>query len=277
MAGLRSVIFYFSQVVTGNTEKIARHVAKGLSKGSQLCDLVKLTKYQEDLRMFEEFPFQEYDLIGFGTPVYYFHPPYHLLFELKHLTSMEDKFGFLFCTSGGNPGSTLHQMKEALEHTGLKIIEGEDQWLGKDVHQMYRNQPNSNGHYGWLPSSEDHPNEDELKEAVKFGENLIKKALNPDVKEKEDFWDKENESAKMWSWEGIQEWFPEFELKSIECNRCGVCAQVCPWDAIVLDPYPQWTKDCDRCYICDLKCPQEAIQCDFSEQIAYLEGLMKKS
>jgi len=273
---ISSVIFYFSQVVTGNTKRIAEKIAEGLRSSQNACELIPLTKYETDLKLIQSFSFEKCNLIGVGVPVYYFHPPYHVVKELRSFPSLEGKKGFLFCTSGGNPGSTLFQMKEILNKKGLKIIDGEDKWMGWDVHQMYAHQPNSNGHYGWLPSSHGHPNKDELEDARQFGMRLIQKILDPSTPEKQDFWSKENFSAKMWSFEGIQSWFPKFNLVEEKCNRCGLCADVCPWDAIVLDPFPSWIKDCDRCYICDLKCPQRAIQCDFSKQIAYLEELMKK-
>ena len=124
MTIISSVIFYFSQVVTGNTKQITEKIAEGLSKNENRCDLVRLKKYNRDLEIIKNFNFDEYDLIGFGVPVYYFHPPYHILFELKSFPSLKGKDGFLYCTSGGNPGSTLHQMKKGLEHTSLKIIDG---------------------------------------------------------------------------------------------------------------------------------------------------------
>jgi ferredoxin/flavodoxin len=272
---IHSVIFYFSQVVTGNTKRITEKIAEGLRLGGK-CELVPLKKYQNDLELIKGFNFKQYDLIGIGVPVYYFHPPYHILFELEHFPPLHDKKGFLFCTSGGNPGSTLYQMKKVLDKKGLKIIDGCDKWIGWDVHQLYARQENSNGLYGWLPSSYGHPNEYELNQAKEFGKSLIKKMLDPKIPEKIDFWSQENESAKMWSWKGIQKWFPEFKINKEKCTRCGLCAQICPWDAIIIDPYPQWIKDCDRCYICHLKCSENAIECDFSKQIEYLESLMNK-
>ena len=277
MTILKSVIFYYSQVVTGNTEKIAEKIAEGIQSVGSECDLIKLTKYNKDLELFKSFPFDKFDLIGIGVPVYYFHPPYHILFELEHFPYLNGVKGFLFCTSGGNPGSTLFQMKSILNKKGIKIIDGCDKWIGWDVHQMYARQKNSNGHYGWLPTSYGHPNSEELNFAFRFGKQLIKKALNLTIIEKTDFWSIENKSAKMWSWKGIQSWFPKFEIDEQKCTKCGLCAEICPWDAIKLDPFPKWIKDCDRCYICDLKCPENAIKTDFTKQINYLDKLMKKS
>ena len=266
---IKCIILYFSQVVTGNTKKIAESIADGIRMNGGNCDLLHLKKMKEDLKIIQSINFKKYDLFGLGVPVYYFHPPYHILFELEQYPDLSGLKGFLFCTSGGNPGSTLHQMKVILKRKGLKIIDGYDKWIGWDVHQMYGN------FGGSLPSSRGHPNDEELALAVEFGKNLVIKTQDPNIPEKE-FWNKENPSAKMWTFERMQTWFPEFHLNKEKCTKCGYCAEICPVDSIVLDPYPTWTKPCDRCYICDLKCPTQAIECDFSEQIAYLEGLMKK-
>ena len=263
---MKSIILYYSQCVTGNTEKIA----EGLRSGGNTCDLVKLTKYASDVELVKSIDFKTYDLLGIGVPVYYFHPPYHIIDLLHEFPALDGLKGFLFCTSGGNPGSTLYQMKVILDQKGLKIIDGYDRWIGHDVHQMYSRQG------GHLKSSDGHPDEEELREARVFGEKLIERSEDPDVREKDDFWDRENPSAKMWSFEGIQEWFPEFEIDDEKCNRCGQCAKICPVDAIVLDPYPAWVKDCDRCYICELKCPEGAIVCDWTPQCDYIEGLIVK-
>ncbi|MBD3195975.1 MAG: hypothetical protein GF317_13015 [Candidatus Lokiarchaeota archaeon] len=272
---INSVIFYYSQIVTENTKRVAENIAIGLRRNNNKCKLVRLTKFDQDIELLQSFAFDHYDLIGFGVPVYYFHPPYHIKFELKKLPSLKGRKGFLFCTSGGNPGSTLQQIKMVLKAKDLHIIDGCDKWKGLDVHQMYANQPNSNGGVGWLPSSFGHPTTEELGEARKFGEKLIDKMNSSKRIAEKKFWARDNPSAKMWSWEGIQEWFPKFHLNKQKCTKCGICAKICPWDAIKLTPYPEWIKKCDRCYICELKCPENAIECDFTDQIEYLENLMR--
>ncbi|MHA1144141.1 MAG: EFR1 family ferrodoxin [Candidatus Helarchaeota archaeon] len=267
---IKSVILYFSQVVTGNTKRIAEKIAEGIRSTGSTCELVHLKKFKDDLGIIKKMDFHQYDLIGLGVPVYYFHPPYHILFELKEYPSLNGLKGFLFCTSGGNPGSTLHQMKVILKNKGLQVIDGRDDWIGWDVHQMY-------GHMGgWLPSSRGHPDEQELNEAHEFGRTMVQKCLNQSTPEKQ-FWEKDNPSAKMWTFEYMQEWFPEFHLEEEKCTKCGYCAEICPVDSIVLDPFPTWTKDCDRCYICELKCPTKAIWCDWTKQRKYLDDLMSKA
>ena len=46
-----------------------------------------------------------------------------------------------------------------------------------------------------------------------------------------------------------------------KCNRCGICAKVCPADNITFtDGRPVWNKRCEQCFACLQWCPQEAIQ-----------------
>jgi flavodoxin/ferredoxin len=272
---MKSAIFYFSQIVTKNTEKIAKSIAEGLRTDNNICELFHLKKLKSGLKLIKTFPFDDYDLIGIGVPVYYFHPPYSIYLWLKDFPDLNNykTKGFLFCTSGGNPGSTLYQMKRILKKKCLKIIDGYDRWRGWDVHQMYGNMG------GYLPSSKGHPDKKELKEAKNFGLNLLKKLKNPNVQEKTGFWKKENEASKMWTYEYMQEWFPKLPCKfyEVKCTQCGFCAEICPVDKIIMDPFPKFLDiACNRCYICELKCPENAFECNWEKQREYLENLMNK-
>jgi len=235
---------------------------------------VQFVKLEDDLELIENLNFKNYDLIGIGTPVYYFFPPYHLFEVFKAFKDLNHAKGFLFCTSGGNPGAALFKIKQVLDKKGLRIIEGYDRWIGLDQHRCYMHFEQSA-----LPRSIGHPNEKELAEAREFGRNLIAKALDPNTPEKVDFWTKDNDWAKF-GWKGRTEpfmelWFPDFHLNQEKCTQCVQCASFCPVDAITLDPYPIWVKECDRCYLCDLYCPEQVIECDWSKQTAFMEKILK--
>jgi MinD superfamily P-loop ATPase len=46
-----------------------------------------------------------------------------------------------------------------------------------------------------------------------------------------------------------------------KCNKCGICAKVCPAQNITLtDGKPVWNHKCEQCYACIEWCPQAAIQ-----------------
>ncbi|MHA1728752.1 MAG: EFR1 family ferrodoxin [Promethearchaeota archaeon] len=266
--GINSVIFYFSQ--SGNTEKIAEKIGEALNTGENKCTLVKFSKLKEDIKTVNEFNFSNFDLIGIGTPVYYFHPPFHILEIIKNFPRLKGYNGFLFCTSGGNPGSTLHRMKITLDKKGLKIIDGNDQFFGLDKHQFYRDFD-----YYYPPSVNRHI-EEGFNNAYRFGKGLIKKMLSRNTHEKTDFWKRDSLIARLLTYEMLNKEFPKFKIRTEKCNKCGICAEICPVDSIVMDPYPKWNVFCDRCYICEIKCPENAIECDWDWMVEFMNGLLKK-
>ena len=265
---IKSVIFYFSQ--SGNTKKYTEQIAEGLSEGANTCELVRFKKLQQDLGLIKSFNFVDYDLIGFGIPVYYFKPPFHILDILRALPSLKGRRGFLFCSSGGNPGATLHKMKEITDEKGLEIIAANDSFVGLDKHPLYRD-------FDYvLPSSIGHPSEADLREARAYGKVLLEKADQPTVPEELNCRTHDSEFAKMTTFEGLNSIFPKFKLNKEKCIQCGSCAETCPVDAIVLDPYPQWVKQCDRCYLCEMWCPEKAIECRWTFQVEVMNRLMRK-
>ena len=264
---MKVVIFYFSQTL--NTKKYAEKIAEGIREIGHQCQLIRFKKKDNDIELIKKFDFS-YDLIGFGTPVYYFHPPYHILDILEQLPSLEGKRGFLFCTSGGNPGSTLNQIKMITDKKGLKIIDGSDKFIGFDRHPLYRD-------FDFIyPPSKGHPTEEDLENAKKWAMQMMKKAENPNIPEKIDFHARDSEYAKMQTLKMINRTYPKFNLNEKKCIQCEACVELCPVDCIIMDPFPTWTKTCDRCYLCQMECPEQAIECDWQWQADHMTSLMKK-
>ena len=58
---------------------------------------------------------------------------------------------------------------------------------------------------------------------------------------------------------------PEIDLQ--QCTRCGLCAQICPAQALALDenrqPYFDNPQACTFCTACEDVCPAGAIRCAF--------------
>jgi ferredoxin len=45
-----------------------------------------------------------------------------------------------------------------------------------------------------------------------------------------------------------------------KCDKCGLCEQICKFDALKLKPYPCFDRNkCIRCYGCYEVCPKDAI------------------
>ena len=208
---MKVVIFYFSQTL--NTKKYAEKIAEGIREIGHQCQLIRFKKKDNDIELIKKFDFS-YDLIGFGTPVYYF------LDILEQLPSLEGKRGFLFCTSGGNPGSTLNQIKMITDKKGLKIIDGSDKFIGFDRHPLYRDfdfipQLRSNISNGIRTSG--HPTEEDLENAKKWAMQMMKKAENPNIPEKIDFHARDSEYAKMQTLKMINRTYPKFNLNEKKC------------------------------------------------------------
>jgi len=63
-------------------------------------------------------------------------------------------------------------------------------------------------------------------------------------------------------------------VKKNKCKKCGICANVCPVDAITLQPYPRFNrKKCVLCYCCHENCPYNAIKLNKSQIIKSIEKL----
>lgn len=50
------------------------------------------------------------------------------------------------------------------------------------------------------------------------------------------------------------------ELNRDACTQCGLCAEACPAEAVVLSPWPEFTSACMDCMTCHRLCPEHAIE-----------------
>lgn len=265
---IKCVIFYFSQ--SGGTKKISEIIARELNSAGYQCDLVRLTTLQKDLALIRSFHFDEYRIIGFGTPVYYFQPPQHLCQVLEAMPDLSGRRGFLFTTSGGSPGSTLYQMQRILSPKNLDIIAGNDRIVCCDRHPFYRD-------FGYVfPPSIGHPDPADLEKASQFGADVAGLIADTTARLRAPFWKRDSTFARCCSHKNLNTYFPEIRLNDARCNRCGLCVSICPLENIVLDPFPKWLHACNRCYCCELGCPTRAIECDWDGWADVMNVLLKK-
>lgn len=144
---MKTAIIYKS-IHHGNTKKIAEVMAKTLK-----ADLVDLKDAHPDI-------IKEYDLIGFGSGIYYYRPHKKLRKFVEGLDKVENKKTFTFITSGnGKPNKWLN---EKLSKKGFKVL-GDFECKGFDT-------------YGPLKLVGGHnkgqPNEDDFKDAESFAKSL---------------------------------------------------------------------------------------------------------
>ncbi len=243
---MKAVIVYFSQ--TGNTEKVARAIAKGIKSTNNSCILTTLKEVVLE-------KLKDYDLIGIGTPVFYFQEPWNIRDFIKKLSFLKDKSSFIFCTHGGQDANTLPRMAKELKENGLLVLGGLST-RGYDSFQPYIEFDYSKGH----------PDEKDLKEAEGFGREMVKNYKL--VKEKNQlnilpvfkFKFSLLHLTSLWlTKERVNRHLPRIEVNKEKCIKCGECAKICPSGVIELKPYPIRKKDCIRCYYCEKICPEEAI------------------
>jgi len=122
---MKALIIYIS-VHHGNTEKVANVMAN-------ILDASLLQVKQVDASMLEQ-----YDLIGFGSGIYFGKHHKNLLDFVDKLPLIQNKKAFIFSTSGLRKIRFIHNfdkpLKEKLQRKGFDII-GEFSCRGYDTSQ----------------------------------------------------------------------------------------------------------------------------------------------
>jgi flavodoxin len=146
---MKSIVIYYSE--TGNTEKVARAIARGL--GSECKKLNEIAPE----KLFE------FDLICFGTPVHGFAPAKPVKEFLEKLPNLAGKRGAGFCTMhAGGDRAALKIIKEVLEAKGISFLGG---FSCKGLSRLV-------GNIGPRIFNPGKPDEKDLKEAEDFGARL---------------------------------------------------------------------------------------------------------
>jgi flavodoxin len=151
----KNTIIYVS-IHHGNTEKVAKTFAKVLN-----ADLKKPEQIHPN-------GLSNFDLIGFGSGIY-FGKHHKSLLEFAEKLPPTDKKAFIFSTNGGNIGKmkpeNFHKpLKAILTAKGFNIV-GEFNCAGFDTYGLLKL-------VGGI--SKGRPNEEDLKNAESFAENLRK-------------------------------------------------------------------------------------------------------
>lgn len=260
---MKSIIIYFSQ--TGNTEKVALYIQKGLKEVTGQCDIVKI-KDASPHRL------KEYDLIGFGSPVIGSpkigtEPPSFRAF-LKDLRFVGGKQAFAFCTHGTHSEVFFPRVVRLLKHRGMTVI-GTRDWYGS-VYLLYMPKP--------YPT-DGHPDAIDLQEAEEFGREMAERSrrissgetglippvpkmpgripVPPRVPGQPSLRDRE--------FSEMLEYHPE------KCRypKCQLCMENCPVNGIDLSVNPpDIAKPCMNCMFCAEICPTGALDNSAYNQFA---------
>jgi len=156
----KALIAYLSQ--GGTTRSVSEQILKGLSEEQIQVDLY-------DIADGPIFDISSYDMIGIGSPVYIYRPPFKVVEFIKSLPDLDGLPFFTFVLYGTKPGTTGNVLRNLLTIKGAREI-GYAKFKGADFFVGYLQR-------GYL-FSPDNPNNNELEIANSFGKPYHKK--NPD-------------------------------------------------------------------------------------------------
>jgi flavodoxin/NAD-dependent dihydropyrimidine dehydrogenase PreA subunit len=240
------VVFYS---LTRTTAQVAERIAAGLcSTGMQ----VELCNLRDD-----RFPSAEgYDLLGIGTPTYYYRPPFNVIDYLEQLPSLAGKPAFVFALHGSYLGDCGNLVRQILNRKGAREL-GYCHCFGADLFLGYLKE-------GYLFSPE-HPTRKELAEAETFGRTVAAGLAGSPVPETAPdpgpaiLYRLERWLTNRWLVEQVYSRL--FRVSRKKCTSCGLCMKRCPTKNIARDRRgrPVWGRNCLLCLQCEMHCPEEAI------------------
>lgn len=243
----KCLMVYFSQGQT--TARVAESIATGLRAAEYQVDLY-------NLRDGEVPGLDGYDLLGIGSPAYYYRPPFNVTEYVRGLPKLEGMPAFVFVLHGTMPGDAGNQIRETLTRKGSREV-GYFHCFGADFYVGYLKK-------GYL-FSPDHPTPGELARAETFGREVAGHVSGlPYARPQFDpapgaVYRFERIAASRWLAETLSSRL--FLVDKKKCVACGTCVQGCPTGTIGEDSEgrPVWGRDCLLCMYCEMNCPEEAI------------------
>ncbi len=246
------LLIFFSQ--TGGTEKIAYRIQEGILNSDNDCDMIEMKKA-------DKLNLNKYDLIGIGTPTFYYREPINVKNFIQNLKNDDGKHCFIFCTHGSVIGNTFYYMQEELSEKGYLVIGDFDSYSASSL-QFYPE----------IMHTIKHPDEIELEEALNFGKSICNVSLRIKNGEsnlipiynliEDTWWAKQSKTLTL---DVLRRIFPKFEINIDRCSKCLTCQENCPTDAIDIeaDPPEIQKESCIFCGYCEKACPEGAIEADW--------------
>ncbi len=253
---MKAKLICFSQ--SGNTQSIAQDIAAGIGNQGDECEIVDMLKSDPAHPL-------DCDLLGIGSPVFYYKEPFHVADFIDALPAGEGRHAFVFVTHGSVPGIALESMWKRLADKGYLVLGAHGSYADGAI-PFYPHPVLTTGH----PDAQDH------LDAVTFGEEISvvsnrvvagDSSLIPEpITAREGWW---QEEARMISPEVLSQVFPQMTINQEKCIQCMACEQECPVAGIgVLESSPRIQDPCVYCFHCAKICPEVAIEADWAELIA---------
>jgi ferredoxin len=234
--------YYFS--ATGNSLFIARKLADKLGD----CRVISMTAGHNPGPVGGPG-----ESVGFVFPVYFIGPPRLVKRFVEALDIQPMTYCFAVLSCGGRGMDTLGMLQDILRAKGSVLSYGEGIKM-----------PST-----WVLKYES-PTGAKLEELFKKAEAALERAAQ-DISTRKckkigRFWRPLSKHFNKTIYTGIEAWDTAFRVND-RCTGCGLCANVCPVNNIVLkDKKPEWQHRCERCLACAHWCPLTAI--DYGKETA---------
>lgn len=243
----RALIVYFSQ--TGTNERVAEVIGKSLSLEGYQVDLWNL-KNGSPLAP------REYELLGVGSPAYYYRAPFNVTDFVNSLPSLSGLPTFVFVVHGAYRGNTGNTIRRTLRLKGAKEVGyfccyGADHFLG------YLKE-------GCLLSP-DHPSKEELESASMFGHDIAARVEGTPYTRPGDDPDAQviNRLERFLANRIFVKYFYSrfFKVNAMCRPECDLCIRQCPVQNISRGDGGRlvWGRKCLLCLSCEMNCPEDAI------------------
>ena len=245
---MRCVIIYFSQ--TGNTEKLAKAILKGMERAGGNCELVKI-KDANPCRL------AKYDLIGIGSPVFELVEPLNVTNFINNMRFVGGKHVFVFSSHGTVPEYFFPSIVPKLKKRGVIVIGTRDWYSDCTLPPMPEPYPTAG-----------HPDDIDIKEAEGFGKEMVERSLKISGGEKSLI--PPDPPAPPTPVNLEEHGFTDFQItykalfkyRQEKClyPKCSLCMDNCPLGGIDLSVNPRVVcNPCLMCTFCSRICPTGAM------------------
>jgi len=254
MKQMKCLIIYYSQ--TGNTEKIARAIQKGVQQAAGHCDIAKI-KDVNPRRLFQ------YDLLGLGCPVIGFQEPMNVMAFIKNMKFVGGKHIFVFDTHATRGEFFFPSIVPKLRRKGMVVVGMFDSYAAMGNQEL-------------CPTG-GHPDAKDLEDAEKFGRDVVETSrriaagetdLIPDYPPYVEYF-----PLKYIRWRQAKEKemgvppaaaerriMVEYHPEKCKYPNCWLCMENCPMETLDITVRPPVIgKNCMRCMTCVKVCPNGAM------------------
>ncbi len=255
------VAMYFS--ATGTTEKVVDTVATVLANILQ-TDMDNIDFTLPEARG-KEYTFSEKDLVIFGTPVIAGRVPNVLLKFLDTIKGCGALVVPIVVYGNRNYDDALIELRNILERDGFHTVAA-GAFIGE--------------HSFSKTLGANRPDVEDLLIAKSFAEKIAKKLQNEDLG---------NEPVEVRGETPLRGYYQPrdrqgkpVDIRKVKpktkdnCNKCGLCAKVCPMGSIDTENLNEFKGICIKCGACVKKCPQQAKYYDDANYLYHKDELEKE-